>query len=82
MLPTPGHTPGHQSVLIEAPDGVTVVAAQALYDPDELQAEESVEPLSRDEAEETASSARAIKSLEPTAVYFSHHPGLWPLSNT
>lgn len=82
VLPTPGHTPGHQSVVIETPDGLTVIAAQALYDPTELQAEESLEPLSRDEAEATSGSARAIKSLGPNAVYFSHHPGLWPLGNS
>lgn len=77
VLPTPGHTPGHQSVVVETEDTVSVIAAQALYDPSELGAEESAEPLPREEAEATSDSARAIKSLRPMAVYFSHDPGVW-----
>lgn len=79
VLPTPGHTPGHQSVVIDTPDGVLVVAAQALYDPDEFQTGASIEPEPPDEAETTFGAARLIKSLEPKTVYFSHHPGTWPL---
>lgn len=82
VLPTPGHTPGHQSVAIAATDAVEVIAGQALYDPGELEAEESIEVLTPDKAEATSDSARAIKSLGPTTVYFSHHPGTWPLANT
>jgi glyoxylase-like metal-dependent hydrolase (beta-lactamase superfamily II) len=81
VLPTPGHTPGHQSVVIETPGSVVVVAGQALYDPGELEAEESIEPLTPDEAEATSVSARAIKSLGPTTVYFSHYLGTWPLTD-
>lgn len=80
VLPTPGHTPGHQSVLIEVSDEIAIVAGQALYDPAELEAGESVEPLTAKEAEATSDSARAIKSLGPTTVYFSHHPLTWPSS--
>ncbi|HUG07310.1 MAG TPA: hypothetical protein VMP13_00200 [Acidimicrobiia bacterium] len=58
-------------------DTVSVIAAQALYDPPELEAEESTEPLSQEEAEVTSDSARAIKSLRPMAVHFSHDPGIW-----
>lgn len=78
VLPTPGHTPGHQSVVVEGEDTVSVIAAQALYDPDELEAEESAEALSTKDAEATSDTARAIKSLRPSAVYFSHDPGVWP----
>lgn len=81
VLPTPGHTPGHQSVVVETKGTVSVIAAQALYDPSELEAEESAEPLSQEEADATSSSARAIKSLRPTAVYFSHDPGIWTVED-
>lgn len=77
VLPTPGHTPGHQAVVVQAEDTTAVIAAQAVYDPEELEAEASAEPLSREEAEETSESARAIKALRPNVVYFSHHPDLW-----
>ena len=78
VLPTPGHTQGHQSVLVEAGDTVMVIAGQALYDPGELEAERSAEPLGPEEAAATSESARTIKSLAPTTVYFSHHPDTWP----
>lgn len=81
VFPTPGHTPGHQAVVVEAGGTLSVIAAQALYDPHELEAEESVEPLSREDASATSDSARAIKSLGPMAVYFSHHSGVWPLND-
>jgi N-acyl homoserine lactone hydrolase len=78
VLPTPGHTPGHQAVVIEARDTLVVIAAQALYEPGELEAEQSIEPLTPDEAESTAALARAIKSLQPTTVHFSHDHRTWP----
>jgi glyoxylase-like metal-dependent hydrolase (beta-lactamase superfamily II) len=33
MLPTPGHTPGHQSVLVRLPDRVVILAGDAIYHP-------------------------------------------------
>lgn len=60
---------------------MTVIVAHALYDRSELEAEESAEPLSRVEGEATSDSARAIKSLRPMAVYFSHDPGVWTVED-
>jgi N-acyl homoserine lactone hydrolase len=31
LLPTPGHTPGHQSVLVDTPDGLVVVGGDVAY---------------------------------------------------
>ena len=31
VLPTPGHTPGHQSVLVDTDDGLVVVAGDVAY---------------------------------------------------
>jgi len=78
LLPTPGHTEGHQSVVVTSDDGhVEVIAAQALYDPNELNAGASIEPLSDEEAAATRASAEAIKALNPTRVYFSHTAEVW-----
>lgn len=77
VLPTSGHTPGHQSVVVEAEGTVSVIAGQALYDASEFETEESAEPLSQEEAEASSNSARAIKSLRPISVYFSHDPVVW-----
>ena len=36
LLPTPGHTRGHQSVLVDTPDGLVVVGGDVAYTFDEL----------------------------------------------
>jgi N-acyl homoserine lactone hydrolase len=77
LLPTPGHTPGHQSVITTSGSAIDVVAAQAVYDSDELTAEASSEPLTVAEAEATTTSARMIKRVRPRNVYFSHDPRVW-----
>jgi glyoxylase-like metal-dependent hydrolase (beta-lactamase superfamily II) len=77
VFPTPGHTPGHQSVAVSTGDVVKVIAGQAVYDPDELEAEASVEELDESEAAETAMSAHRIKAMNPTRVYFSHDARVW-----
>jgi glyoxylase-like metal-dependent hydrolase (beta-lactamase superfamily II) len=77
VLPTPGHTPGHQSVLITRAGGLDVIAGQALYDGDELDADGSIEPLTEEEAEQTSASARRIKAARPDRVFFSHDSRVW-----
>lgn len=77
VVPTPGHTPGHQSVLVTGAKGIDVIAGQAVYDPDELDAEASIEPLDKEESEQTSTSARRIKALDPDRVFFSHDHRLW-----
>ncbi len=77
VLPTPGHTPGHQSVVVTHTEGVEAIAGQAVYDAAELDSESSIEPLSDAEAEATTASARRIKAANPDRVFFSHDPRLW-----
>ena len=36
LLPTPGHTNGHQSVLVDTPDGLVVIGGDVAYTYDEL----------------------------------------------
>ena len=73
LLATPGHTPGHQSVLIEGSDGPDLVVAQAAYtaqeyrqggDPDN-QAHEGL-------SDEYRESIARLKSLNARRLYFSH----------
>ncbi len=77
VIATPGHTAGHQSLVIAGAGGPVVLAGQAVYDPGELEAEASVEPLPAAEAVATTESARRIKALRPSRVLFAHHPGEW-----
>jgi N-acyl homoserine lactone hydrolase len=37
LLPTPGHTPGHQSVLVDTADGLVVIGGDVAYTFDELE---------------------------------------------
>ena len=41
LLPTPGHTPGHQSVLVDTPDGLVVIGGDVAYTFDELESGET-----------------------------------------
>jgi N-acyl homoserine lactone hydrolase len=78
LLPTPGHTPGHQSVLIESGEGRIVIAGQAAYS-----AEEYARANGAGDAEGAWSQELYLKSLshlrglEPREVYFSHDTAVW-----
>lgn len=75
ILASPGHTAGHQSVLIEAGDERVVIGAQMVWNAveydNETASEANVDP---DPALRQAAvqSIRRIKSLQPSAIYFSH----------
>lgn len=75
ILPTPGHTAGHQSVLVEAGDERVVVAGQLVWNADEIDAEiasaanvDAIAELQR----AAVDSIRRIKALHPQTIYLSH----------
>jgi N-acyl homoserine lactone hydrolase len=80
LIPTPGHTHGHQSLLIEASDGVVALAGQALQSRAEWEG-------ASDEAHSGAASASdphayprsvdRLRSLRPVRVHFAHDPAIW-----
>lgn len=74
ILSTPGHSPGHQSVLIESADGRVVLAGQAVWELREFVEERAtVSNVFSDEYSDVAiASIRRIKALEPEAVFFAH----------
>jgi N-acyl homoserine lactone hydrolase len=57
LLPTPGHTPGHQSVLVDTDDGVVVLAGDVGYTWKQF-----------DESE----SGQLLMSLEPRRIWLAH----------
>lgn len=77
VIPTPGHTAGHQSVLVAHPDGIDAIAGQAVYDGAEFEAGRSVEPLAASASETTASSVVRLKAAAPDRVFFSHSSRPW-----
>jgi len=77
LLATPGHTAGHQSVLIETADRRVVIGAQVVWRAEEFEAETAsranVDPVPELRAA-AVDSIRRLKSLQPEVVYFSHCP--------
>jgi N-acyl homoserine lactone hydrolase len=59
VLPTPGHAPGHQSVLVDTDDGLVVVAGDVAHRWDDFD----------DPANE---SAAALTSLAPRRIWLAH----------
>lgn len=81
VMPTPGHTPGHQSLIIDTREGTVALAGQAIYSMAEYAhirttgvALEGDPPP--DPAGFLASVARLLE-LEPRRLYFSHDRSVW-----
>jgi N-acyl homoserine lactone hydrolase len=64
VLFTPGHSPGHQSVVVETADGLTVLGGDVTYSMRELIAGGSP-------------SIDRIHALRPRRVYLAHHVKPW-----
>ena len=74
ILSTPGHTPGHQSVLIESAAGRVVLAGQAVWETREFVEERAtVSNVFSDAYHDAAvDSIRRIKACAPDVVFFAH----------
>jgi N-acyl homoserine lactone hydrolase len=80
IVPTPGHSPGHQSLVIDSPDGLLLLAGQAVYSRGEW--------VGVPDAREGASTAQdrdaydrsfaRLKALNPKEVLFGHDRQGWP----
>jgi len=75
ILATPGHTAGHQSVLIQAGEDSVVIGGQLVWNADEIEAEvastanvDAVAELQR----AAVDSIRRINALHPQVIYLSH----------
>ena len=80
ILPTPGHSPGHQSIALEGPDGVILLAGQAVYTRGEwigLPEARQGASTAPDRAAYDRSIAR-LKALNPKVVLFGHDRDGWP----
>jgi N-acyl homoserine lactone hydrolase len=80
LIPTPGHSPGHQSLVVDTGNETVVVAGQALLTKAEWEGVSdpavSGERGSWDEATYRAS-VRALLGLDPGRVHFAHDPAVW-----
>jgi glyoxylase-like metal-dependent hydrolase (beta-lactamase superfamily II) len=75
LIPTPGHTPGHQSLAVDGPDGRTLLVGQAVYSRAEWEGSAAPGGSGLDSAwDRTAyrSSVARLRALRPDVVLFGH----------
>ena len=82
LLPTPGHTPGHQSMVIEAGGMRLVLAAQCAYRAEELRAGLPASTNLHDQtwADAATDSLRCLRALAPCTIHLSHDPEIVTLA--
>ena len=81
ILATPGHTAGHQSLLVETTRGRVLLTGQAIYSRDEWLGRPGREGRSR--APDVVSYDRSVarlRSLDPIRVHFAHDRRSWQRS--
>jgi N-acyl homoserine lactone hydrolase len=76
VVATPGHTVGHQSVLVDTPDGDAIMIGDAAYTSDIFRDRENAD-LSRwrgqyEDREAWTESLRLLHDMRPHAVHFCH----------
>ena len=78
LLETPGHTPGHQSVLVSDGNGRTLIVAQAAFTRTEFEEGEPLHPLGGGSIDDPVQRQRYVRSLRELrdlgadTTYFSH----------
>jgi N-acyl homoserine lactone hydrolase len=79
LIPTPGHTAGHQSLGLDTPDGTVVLAGQAVQSKTEWEgaSEPSSSGASNARDPRYPGSVERLRSLDPVRVHFAHDPAVW-----
>ena len=75
MITTPGHTVGHQCVVVATDDQADVLIGDAAYTPRQFAGppDEDVPPGQASNLVAWRGSLDRIRSLEPDRVHFCHH---------
>ena len=81
LIPTPGHTDGHQSLVVRRPDGAVIVAGQSHDTATEYAADQLAWRAHRESAgpplPEIPGWMDALAGLDPRIVYFAHDRSAW-----
>jgi N-acyl homoserine lactone hydrolase len=80
IIPTPGHTPGHQSLLVDTRDGRILIAGQAMNDASEYaraQLAWQVRTGRSEDAPEPPEWLARVQELGPRRVLFAHDLAMW-----
>lgn len=78
VVPTPGHTRGHQSLLVETSEGLVILAGQAADSASDFEAGTS--SWGADLATAGAESVLYLKAFSPHRVLFAHDAEAWTAS--
>jgi N-acyl homoserine lactone hydrolase len=81
LLPTPGHTDGHQSLVVRRPDGVVIVAGQTHDTASGYAADQLAWRADRSGHGQPLPAVPAwldtVQRLDPRLVYFAHDRSVW-----
>jgi glyoxylase-like metal-dependent hydrolase (beta-lactamase superfamily II) len=79
IIETPGHTPGHQSLVVESTDGVTIIAGQCTYTTNECSGRRVAVDNMHDEGfiSTGQESLDRLLSVGPRCVVMAHDPQPW-----
>lgn len=82
VIPTPGHTPGHQSLLVETRDGRIMIAGQATNDASDYARAQLAWQVRNQDPDEPAPEvaawvARVQQEFAPHRVLFAHDLAVW-----
>jgi glyoxylase-like metal-dependent hydrolase (beta-lactamase superfamily II) len=82
LIPTPGHTAGHQSLLLDAEDGTVVLAGQAVQSLAEWEGATEPSASGAPEAKDSRypESVARLRSVDPVRVHFAHDDAIWERS--
>jgi glyoxylase-like metal-dependent hydrolase (beta-lactamase superfamily II) len=79
LIPTPGHTAGHQSLVLDTPEGTVVLAGQAVRSRLEWEGETEPSASGASAAKDPgyAGSVERLRSFDPVRVHFAHDLQIW-----
>jgi N-acyl homoserine lactone hydrolase len=80
LVPTPGHTAGHQSLIVDTAEGTIVLAGQAVQSRAEWQGAGGSQASGQSSAPDPDAYARSVERLRllaPVRVHFAHDPSIW-----
>jgi N-acyl homoserine lactone hydrolase len=81
LIPTPGHTDGHQSLIVRQPDGAVIVAGQSHDTATQYAADQLAWRARREGHDQLLPDipawVDALQQLDPRVVYFAHDRSVW-----
>jgi len=81
LMPTPGHTEGHQSLIVRRPDGVVIVAGQSHDTATQYASDQLAWQAHRDGHDQPLPNfphwIDSLQRMDPRLVYFAHDHSVW-----